>query len=115
MVLITPFLLPLIALLPSLALAKRADTAGDFAVTLNGITYNPEAGKSSDGPKKLGGCTGKIQVTGVHVGYDIDCATLAVSDYTLTGAADAMRTSPPLSHLSPLPSAVWHVYPDGRA
>lgn len=97
MVLFTPFLALLLPLLPSLTLAKRADGTGDFAVTLNGVTYNPDAGKSSEGPKKLGACTGKVQVRGVHVGYDIDCATLAVEDYTLTGAADAMRMSSPLA------------------
>lgn len=78
-----------LASLAGCAVAKTAAGSGDFAVTINGVTYNPAAGKSAD--VRATTCTGAIKVRGVHVGYDIDCATLAVTDYTLTGAPDALR------------------------
>ncbi|WWD06821.1 hypothetical protein V865_004916 [Kwoniella europaea PYCC6329] len=80
----------LLASLATSGFAKIAARSGDFAVTINGKTYNPDAGKSAR-PDKLSACTGLIQVRGAHVGYDIDCATLEVKDYTLTGAPDAQR------------------------
>jgi hypothetical protein len=78
------------SLSPTGSLAKIAAGTGDFAVTLNGVTYNPAPGRDAK-PDRLSSCTGLVKVRGVHVGYDIDCATLAVSDYTLTGAPDAQR------------------------
>ncbi|WP_460603386.1 hypothetical protein [Jatrophihabitans fulvus] len=90
-------------LTPSVAQAKAAPT-GDFAVTVNGTTYNPASGKDV----KLQNLTPKsrIAVRGVNVGFDIDPATLGVYDYTLTGApsADRMVTSPTVIFASKVPS-----------
>jgi hypothetical protein len=62
---------------------------GDFAVTVNGRTYNPSAGRET----RLQGVapTTPVVVRGVHVTYRIDPATLGVYDYTLTGAPSAER------------------------
>ncbi|KAF4555627.1 Hypothetical protein D9617_2g055900 [Elsinoe fawcettii] len=117
--------LPVLGLLASLgapALAKGGDdkggddggstpttsgsSAGDFAVTVNGVTYNPAAGKKASLPSKTNTCKNSIQVRGRHVGYDIDCATLSVNNYTLTGAPapDRMVTSPTVIFSSKTPS-----------
>src|SRR4051794_8524413 len=98
-------LLALTALLqPGIAAAKGGDdttaddgvgggsasaVAGDFAVTVNGRSYNPAAGRET----RLQGVvpTGPVAVRGVHVGFTIDPATLGVLDYALTGAADPQR------------------------
>ncbi|KAG8628214.1 hypothetical protein KVT40_004087 [Elsinoe batatas] len=113
--------LPLFAVLASLgtsALAKdttkdsskdggstTTSGSGDFAVTLNGITYNPAPGKSAKAPSKAT-CRDAIQVRGIHVSYDIDCTTLSVNNYTLTGAAspERMVTSPTVIFTSKTPS-----------
>lgn len=75
-------------------MGKIAAGTGKYSVTVNGVNYNPAAGKSAK-VDKLSTCTGKIQVRGIHTGYDIDCATLAVSDYTLTGTEDAQSELKP--------------------
>lgn len=84
--------------------AKTSATGGDFSVTVNGTTYNPAAGKDT----KLANLTpaGRIAVRGVHVGFDIDAATLGVYDYTLTGAADSQRmvTTPTAIFASKVPT-----------
>jgi hypothetical protein len=86
------------------AQAKTSATGGDFAVTVNGTTYNPAPGKDV----KLSGIapTGRIAVRGIHVGFDIDVATLGVYDYTLTGAPDAQRmvTKPTVIFASKVPT-----------
>ncbi|WP_438353412.1 hypothetical protein [Microbacterium sp. CJ88] len=86
------------------AQAKTAASGGDFAVTVNGTTYNPAPGKDV----KLSGITptGRISVRGVNVGFDIDPATLGVYDYTLTGAPDALRmvTKPTVIFASKVPT-----------
>src|SRR3712207_1082802 len=70
------------------AVAAGAVT-GDFAVTVNGRTSNPAAGKEF----RVTGLapTSSVVVTGRNVGFRIDPATLGVYDYTLTGAANPER------------------------
>jgi hypothetical protein len=79
-------------------------TAGDFAVTVNGATYNPAAGK--DTKLKDVKVTGRVKVTGAHVTFTIDPATLGVYDYTLTGAPapDRLVTSPTVIFASKVPT-----------
>ena len=81
----------------------KADPTRDFAVTVNGTTYNPAAGK--DVKLKDLAVSGKIQVRGVNVNFDFDAATLGVYDYTLTGAPspDRMVTSPTVIFASKVP------------
>jgi hypothetical protein len=78
-------------------------TAGDFAVTVNGRTYNPAAGRET----RLQGVVpaGPITVRGIHVTFTIDPATLGVSDYALTGAPDPQRmvTTPTVVFASKVP------------
>src|SRR3954451_24393701 len=77
--------------------------SGDFAVTVNGRTAHPAARKDY----RLDGVapTSPVVVTGRHVGFRIDPATLGVYDYTLTGAADAQRmvTAPTVVFASKVP------------
>jgi hypothetical protein len=79
-------------------------TAGDFAVTVNGRTSNPAAGKEF----RIDGVvpTGRIAVRGAHVGFVIDPATLGVYDYTLTGAAspERMVTGPTVVFAAKVPT-----------
>jgi hypothetical protein len=79
-------------------------SAGDYAVTVNGTTYNPAAGKDA----KLKDVTvrGVVKVTGLHTTFTIDPATLGVYDYTLTGAPapDRMVTSPTVVFTSKVPT-----------
>jgi hypothetical protein len=86
------------------AQAKTSVSGGDFSVSVNGTTYNPAPGKDV----KLSGITpsGRIAVRGVHVGFDIDVATLGVYDYTLTGAPDPQRmvTKPTVIFASKVPT-----------
>ena len=85
------------------AQAKPAPVSGHFAVTVNGTTYNPAAGK--DAKLKDLKVTGRIAVRGTNVGFDIDPVTLGVYDYTLTGAAapDRMVTKPTVIFASKVP------------
>jgi hypothetical protein len=80
-----------------------ATAAGDFAVTVNGRTTNPRAGDEA----RLRDVTptGPIAVRGRHVTFTIDPATLAVHDYTLTGAPDPQRmvTTPTVVFASKVP------------
>jgi hypothetical protein len=84
------------------AQAKAADT-GDYAVTVNGRTYNPALGRDA----RLENVTvsGRVQVTGVHTTFSIDPSTLGVYDYSLTGAADPARmvTRPTVVFASKVP------------
>jgi hypothetical protein len=86
------------------ASAKTSAGGGDFAVTVNGQTYNPAAGKSL----KLDdlAASGTVAVRGRNVGFDIDAATLGVYNYTLTGAPDTQRmvTSPTVIFASKVPT-----------
>ena len=86
------------------ATAKAAST-GDFAVTVNGTTYNPATGKDVK-LKDLRAGTTRIQVRGIHVGFTVDPTTFGVYDYTLTGAAnpDRMVTSPTVIFASKVPT-----------
>ena len=83
--------------------STAATTHGDFAVTLNGTTTNPAAGRGY----KVSGVTptGRVAVRGVHVSFTIDPATLGVYDYTLTGAPDPQRmvTAPTVVFASKVP------------
>jgi hypothetical protein len=81
----------------------KATTTGDFAVTMNGTTYNPALGQ--DVKFKNVTATGDIAVRGINVGFDINPSTLGVYDYTLTGApsADRMVTSPTVVFASKVP------------
>ncbi len=66
-----------------------ASAGGDFAVTVDGRTTDPAAGREA----RLRDVTptGPIAVRGRHVTFTIDPATLGVRDYTLTGAPDPQR------------------------
>ena len=91
-----------VLLSPGIATAKGDDAApadsgggtagavtGNFAVTVNGRSYDPAAGRETRLQDVVP--TAPISVRGVHVTYTIDPATLAVRDYALTGAPDAQR------------------------
>src|SRR3954451_16361348 len=112
-------LLALTALLqPGIAAAKGGDDttaddgvgggsastlAGDFAVTVNGRSYNPATGRETRLQDVVP--TGKLTVRGVHVTLTVDPATLGVYDYALTGAADPQRmvTAPTVLFASKVP------------
>jgi hypothetical protein len=83
--------------------AAGSTVTGDFAVTVNGRTSNPAAGKDF----RVGdaAATSPVVVTGRHVGFRIDPTTLGVYDYTLTGAPDAQRmvTAPTVVFASKVP------------
>ncbi|MBT0767320.1 hypothetical protein KIH74_00190 [Kineosporia sp. J2-2] len=88
---------------PAATAQAKDSPQGNFAVTVNGTTYDPAPGK--DVKLKDAAVTGRISVRGVHVGFDIDPATLGVYDYTLTGAADPERmvTRPTVVFASKVP------------
>ncbi len=90
-------------LLPTAAQAKTTSTGGDYAVTVNGTTYNPAPGK--DAKLKDVAVSGRITVSGTNNRFTIDPATLGVYDYTLTGAPDTQRmvTSPTVVFASKVP------------
>jgi hypothetical protein len=71
------------------AQAKDTPSAGDYAVTVNGRTYDPAAGK--DVQLKDVAVTGAITVRGVHTSFTLDPSTMGVYDYTLTGAPSPQR------------------------
>ena len=79
-------------------------SAGDYAVTVNGTTYNPAPGRDA----KLSDVVvnGVVTVTGVHTTFTIDPSTLGVYDYSLTGAPapDRMVTSPTVIFASKVPT-----------
>ncbi|MCZ2827528.1 hypothetical protein O2W14_01605 [Modestobacter sp. VKM Ac-2986] len=105
-----------VLLLPGVAQAKGGDdgavtedgggggaVSGDFAVTVNGRTSNPAAGKDF----RVSGVapTSPVVVTGRNVTFRIDPTTLGVYDYTLTGAAspERMVTAPTVVFASKVP------------
>ncbi|MGY1727769.1 hypothetical protein ACI79J_12435 [Geodermatophilus sp. SYSU D01062] len=108
-------LVPLLALaallVPGTATASGGDdggsvegaVTGDFAVTVNGRTSNPAAGRET----RLRDVTptGPVAVRGRHVTFTIDPATLGVYDYALTGAPDPQRmvTAPTVVFASKVP------------
>src|SRR3954470_17027143 len=71
-----------------------AGSVGNYAVTVNGTTYDPAPGR--DAKLQDVRVQGVVKVTGVHTTFTIDPATLGVYDYTLTGAPspERMVTSP---------------------
>lgn len=69
--------------------AKTTSNGGDYAVTVNGTTYNPAAGK--DITLKDLSVSGPVTVAGRNNRFTIDPGTLGVYDYTLTGAVDTQR------------------------
>jgi len=85
------------------ATGTRTTNPGDFAVTVNGRSYNPAAGRET----RLQGVVpvSPVQVRGVHVTYRIDPSTLGVYDYSLTGAPDPQRmvTAPTVVFASKVP------------
>lgn len=91
-------------LLPTAAQAKTTSAGGDYAVTVNGTTYNPAPGK--DAKLKDIAVSGRITVSGTNNRFTIDPATLGVYDYTLTGAPDTQRmvTSPTVVFASKVPT-----------
>ncbi|WP_136585260.1 hypothetical protein [Microbacterium hydrothermale] len=91
-------------LLPTAAQAKTTSTGGDYAVTVNGTTYNPAPGK--DAKLKDVAVSGRITVSGTNNRFTIDPATLGVYDYILTGAPDTQRmvTSPTVVFASKVPT-----------
>lgn len=86
------------------AQAKTSASGGDYAVTVNGTTYNPAAGK--DVKLENLAVSGPVTVSGRHNRFTIDPSTLGVYDYTLTGAADAQRmvTTPTVVFASKIPT-----------
>jgi hypothetical protein len=82
---------------------EAAAGSGDFAVTVNGRTTDPAAGREA----RLRDVTptGPIDVRGRHVTFTIDPATLGVHRYTLTGAPDPQRmvTAPTVVFASKVP------------
>ncbi|WP_134765738.1 hypothetical protein [Nocardioides sp. 1609] len=78
-------------------------SAGDYAVTVNGRTYDPAPGR--DVKVKDLAVAGKVAVAGTHTRFTIDPATLGVYDYTLTGAAspERMVTRPTVVFASKVP------------
>ncbi|GLY33598.1 hypothetical protein [Kineosporia sp. NBRC 101731] len=92
-----------LTLVPAGAAQAKAGPKGDFAVTVNGTTYNPAEGK--DVKLKDLAVTGTIAVRGKHVGFDVNPSTLGVYNYTLTGAADPERmvTEPTVVFASKVP------------
>ncbi len=91
-------------LLPAAAQAKTTSVGGDYAVTVNGTTYNPAPGK--DAKLKDVAVSGRITVSGTNNRFTMDPATLGVYDYTLTGAPDTQRmvTSPTVVFASKVPT-----------
>ncbi len=91
-------------LFPAAAQAKTTSVGGDYAVTVNGTTYNPAPGK--DAKLKDVAVSGRITVSGTNNRFTIDPATLGVYDYTLTGAPDTQRmvTSPTVVFASKVPT-----------
>lgn len=83
--------------------ATTSSAASDFAVTVNGVTYNPAPGK--DVRVKDLTVRGTVAVKGVNVTMTIDPATLGVYDYTLTGAPspERMVTEPTVVFASKVP------------
>ena len=81
-----------------------AGGTGDYAVTVNGTTYDPAPGR--DTKVKDIRVTGKVTVNGVHTRFTIDPRTLGVYDYTLTGAAapDRMVSAPTVVFASKVPT-----------
>jgi hypothetical protein len=77
--------------------------AGNYAVTVNGTTYDPAPGR--DVKLKDLAVRGTVKVTGTHTAFTIDPATLGVTDYTLTGAAspERMVTKPTVVFASKTP------------
>ncbi|TQJ31308.1 hypothetical protein [Microbacterium sp. SLBN-146] len=84
--------------------AKTTSTGGDYAVTVNGTTYNPAAGK--DIKLQNLAVSGKITVSGRNNRFTIDAVTLGVYDYTLTGTDDTQRmvTAPTVVFSSKVPT-----------
>lgn len=86
------------------ASAKPSAGGGDYAVTVNGTTYNPAPGK--DVKLKDLAASGIVTVKGLNNTFRIDTTTLGVYDYTLTGAPDALRmvTQPTVVFASKVPT-----------
>jgi hypothetical protein len=86
------------------AMAQTSSAGGDYKVTVNGVTYDPVAGKDA----KASNITPKTQivVTGRNNTFRVDPATLGVYDYTLTGAPDTQRmvTAPSVVFASKVPT-----------
>lgn len=84
--------------------AKPSAGGGDYAVIVNGTTYNPAPGR--DVKLEDLAATGTIAVRGVNNRFDIRLSTLGVYDYTLTGAPDALRmvTAPTVIFASKVPT-----------
>ena len=78
-------------------------SAGNYAVTVNGTTYDPAPGRDA----KLQDVTvrGVLRVTGRHTTFTVDPATLGVYDYSLTGAPapDRMVIAPTVIFSSKVP------------
>ncbi|MCW2819154.1 MAG: hypothetical protein JWR42_1941 [Marmoricola sp.] len=83
--------------------ATAGSSAGNFAVTVDGTTYDPAPGR--DLRLRDLATTRSITVTGKHVRFRIEPRTLGVYDYTLTGApaADRMVTTPTVVFASKVP------------
>ena len=78
-------------------------SAGNYAVTVNGRTYDPAPGR--DVRVRDLAVRGAISVVGTHTQFTIDPATLGVHDYTLTGAPspERMVTGPTVVFSSKVP------------
>ena len=94
----------LVGLAASPAEAKTSSVGGDYAVTVNGTTYNPAPGR--DAKLDNVAVSSTIAVRGVNNRFDIRPSTLGVYDYTLTGAPDTQRmvTAPTVVFASKVPT-----------
>lgn len=93
-----------VAVVAPLTASAKGGGSGDFAVTVNGVTHNPAAGRSTT--LKDVAVSGTVAVRGKHVRFDIDPSTLGVYRYTLTGATDPERmvTTPTVVFTSKIPT-----------
>jgi hypothetical protein len=103
-----------VLLSPGVALAGGGDdlggtgtttaSAGNFAVTVDGRSYDPAAGRETRLRDVVP--SAPIAVRGVHVRFTIDPSSLAIRDYTLTGAPDPQRmvTSPTVVFAAKVPT-----------
>ncbi|MFG6445838.1 hypothetical protein ACFXP7_10985 [Microbacterium sp. P06] len=86
------------------AQAKTSSAGGDYAVSVNGTTYNAAVGKETK-LRDLAVST-PIVVTGRNNTFTIDPTTFGVYNYTLTGAPDRQRmvTTPTVVFASKVPT-----------
>lgn len=73
-------LLPHLLLLTLLPSALAAKKEGDFAITINGVTYNPPEGDEIKLDKQNTPLTGLVLFRGIHVEFDFDTRNFALQN-----------------------------------